>query len=198
VELLRRGCDTVYCFDASGNKPFAALGDAIALARSELEVEIEIDPSPLLPSDGTGLAAESCVVGKISSRSDTDELVEVGRLVYVPTVVTAAAPWDVHAYRQQDPVFPHHSTAGQLYTDQRFEPTARSASTPATPPGRSCGQRSRRRRRTVRMRRSRRRTLVPRPPVREAGERQPTTAGSLQPESASSSGSADGGSSLAL
>jgi hypothetical protein len=30
-------------------------------------------------------------------------------------------PWDVLAYRAKDPVFPHHSTADQLYSDERFE-----------------------------------------------------------------------------
>ena len=36
VELLRRECMQVYCFDASGGSSFAALGDAVALARSEM------------------------------------------------------------------------------------------------------------------------------------------------------------------
>ena len=40
VELLRRGCRHIYCFDASGGRQLAPLGDAIALARSELGVEI--------------------------------------------------------------------------------------------------------------------------------------------------------------
>ena len=47
VELLRRGCTEIYCLDASGvgqdGADFEALGEAIALARSELAVEIEFD-----------------------------------------------------------------------------------------------------------------------------------------------------------
>lgn len=115
VELLRRGCSKIYCLDASGGRPAAALGDAIALARSELSVEVKIDPSGLEPDDD-GLSATSCAVGDIAYRGK-----KVGRLVYAPTVVTAKVPWDVLAYRAKDPVFPHHSTADQLYSDERFE-----------------------------------------------------------------------------
>jgi len=50
VELLRRGCTEIYCFDASGGESFSELGDAVAIARSELGVDIRIDPSPLTPS----------------------------------------------------------------------------------------------------------------------------------------------------
>ncbi|MDQ3723574.1 MAG: hypothetical protein M3376_11060 [Actinomycetota bacterium] len=115
VELLRRGCAKIYCFDASGGKPAAALGDAIALARSELGVEVEIDPSKI-KLDDDGFAVDSCAVGIIKHHG-----VVVGRLVYAPTVLTHKVPWDVRAYKEADPVFPHHSTGDQLYTDQRFE-----------------------------------------------------------------------------
>ena len=36
-------------------------------------------------------------------------------------MLTPHVPWDVRAYKEADPVFPHHSTGDQLYTDQRFE-----------------------------------------------------------------------------
>ncbi len=115
VELLRRGCAKIYCFDASGGKPAAALGDAIALARSELGVEVEIDPT-LIKLDEDGFAVDSCAVGIIRHNDEV-----VGRLIYAPTVLTHKVPWDVRAYKEADPVFPHHSTGDQLYTDQRFE-----------------------------------------------------------------------------
>jgi hypothetical protein len=49
VELMRRGCTEIYCFDASGDDvdTFFTLGEAIALARTELGIEIRIDPSAL-------------------------------------------------------------------------------------------------------------------------------------------------------
>ena len=48
VELLRRGCTTIYAIDASGDTPgtIRTLGQAVALARSELGVEFDdIDPA---------------------------------------------------------------------------------------------------------------------------------------------------------
>ena len=42
-------------------------------------------------------------------------------LVYAPSVMTSELPWDVHAFKQLDKVFPHHSTVDQLFTDQKFE-----------------------------------------------------------------------------
>ena len=116
VELLRRGCTDVYCFDAGGGLGFAALGDAVALARSELGVEVEIDPSCLVPEGERQVAACDCVRGTITYPDGT-----AGTLVYARTVMTAAAPWDVHAYHDADRAFPHDPTADQLYTDQKFE-----------------------------------------------------------------------------
>ncbi|MEX1141519.1 MAG: hypothetical protein WEB79_04325 [Thermoleophilaceae bacterium] len=113
VELLRRGCTDVYCFDASGGDPMCQLGDAIALARSELGVEIDIDPSELDAVEG---GAKDAVRGRIVYSNGS-----VGTLVYATNVVTDGSPWDVKAYRQDDPDFPRNSTADQLYTDQRFE-----------------------------------------------------------------------------
>jgi hypothetical protein len=117
VELLRRGCANVYCFDASGGDSFTELGDAIALARSELGVEIDIDPRPLVPKGERQLADTDVVVGTITFPHGGPS----GRLVYARTVMTARAPWDVHAYHGADRTFPHNATADQLYTDQKFE-----------------------------------------------------------------------------
>ena len=79
VELLRRGCTEVYCLDASGvggdGAEFETLGEAIALARSELGVEIEFgpgkegwDPDELVPSKEEkekGLAQKDIVTATI-------------------------------------------------------------------------------------------------------------------------------------
>jgi hypothetical protein len=116
VELLRRGCRRIYCFDASGGTGFKELGDALALARSELEVEIDIDPSPLVAKGDNELAEHDCVAGTITYPGNIK-----GTLVYARTVMTAAVPFDVRAYHEGDKTFPHDSTANQLYTDQKFE-----------------------------------------------------------------------------
>jgi len=94
VELRRRGCTDVYCFDASGGRPLGALGDAIALARSELGVEIEIDAEP----------GQDAILGTIRyPASGDDHPGRVGRLVYATNVVTKAAPWDVKATARRIP-----------------------------------------------------------------------------------------------
>jgi hypothetical protein len=116
VELLRRGCTEIFCFDASGGKSLSNLGDAIALARSELDIEIdELDLSPLAEDDER-VSASSCALATIHYPRG-----EPGVLVYVRTVVTPSAPYDIQAFRLRDPSFPHTSTVDQLYTDQRFE-----------------------------------------------------------------------------
>jgi hypothetical protein len=123
VELLRRGCTRIYCFDASGGESFKELGDAIALARSELRVHIRIDPRALKPNDG-GIAEKDTVRATFTYHDGTP-----GTLVYARNVLTDPskppspddAPWDVHAYHAVDRNFPHNSTVDQLYTDQKFE-----------------------------------------------------------------------------
>jgi hypothetical protein len=116
VELLRRGCTDIYCFDASGGTSFNALGDAVALARTELGIEITIDPRDLVPAGERSLANADCVSGQINYTDGTQ-----GTLIYARTVMTEDAPWDVHAYHDADGTFPHHPTSDQLYTDQKFE-----------------------------------------------------------------------------
>src|SRR5262249_23474730 len=78
VELMRRGCSRIYCFDASGGKQFAALGDAIALARSELGVEVTFADEQLrgvTQGDG-GFAEQGCATGTIECTRWTSGLVE--------------------------------------------------------------------------------------------------------------------------
>ncbi len=118
VELLRRGCVDAFCLDASGGSSLQALGDAIALARSELGVEVDFAPAELakLKRDEQGTADDTSAVGTISYPNG-----QTGRLVYTRSVLTTAAPWDVQAYHEVDPAFPHDSTSDQMYTDQRFE-----------------------------------------------------------------------------
>lgn len=130
VELLRRGCRNIYCFDASGDAvdTFHTLGEAIAIAQSELNVEIEIDLQSMAPADEdeSRFVRADHAVGKIwyeRDRSDRDgEPAGVpGRLVVVKAGVTRKAPQDVLAYMHKDPRFPNHGTADQLYSVERFD-----------------------------------------------------------------------------
>jgi hypothetical protein len=131
VELLRRGCTEIYCFDASADGKFTVLGDAIALARSELDVEIAIDPSKLAPPPAapapanapweSDMAEDNVAQGKILYRDHEGRVVREGVLFYARCVMSKGVPWDVIAHHQEDPNFPHNSTVDQLYTDQKFE-----------------------------------------------------------------------------
>ncbi len=95
VELLRRGCITIYCFDAGGGSDCRALGDAIALARSELQIEIEIDSDELREVDG--VAKSDCAKGTITYPNRVK-----GALYYVRSVLTKDLPYDVLAYAEVD------------------------------------------------------------------------------------------------
>jgi len=123
VELLRRGCTKIYCLDASGGEGFENLGDAVALARSELGVHIPIDPAGLFPDKETDLAQTNAVRVHFHYPPEPGGKPEgePATLVYGRNVLTALAPWDAQAYHRVDPNFPHNSTSDQLYTDQKFE-----------------------------------------------------------------------------
>jgi hypothetical protein len=125
VELLARGCTEIYCFDASGDAEdrYRTLGQAIAIARVDLGVEIDIHPT-LMDVDKDHLAENVVVVGKYRFKGDPpqpDSSKWRGKLLYAKAGVPTNISWDVRAYQIADPVFPHHSTASQLYTDERFE-----------------------------------------------------------------------------
>ncbi|HMC50366.1 MAG TPA: hypothetical protein VKH20_06945 [Solirubrobacterales bacterium] len=132
VELLRRGCTDVYCLDASGvggdGAEFKTLGEAIALARSELNVEILFsgtageNPEELTPAEKEPLAKRDVVTATIQYPPGPDgKAGPKGTLVYVRNTLTAKAPWDVRAHHESDPRFPNNPTVDQLYTDQKFE-----------------------------------------------------------------------------
>lgn len=127
VELLRRGCTTVVCLDGGGDPPgsFRALGEAVALSRSELQVDVGIDPTPITPAKDTGLAERGFALGTLRYRASPHgaELAgdPTGRIVYCRAAVTEDAPWDVRDFAHRDARFPFHSTMDQLFTDEKFE-----------------------------------------------------------------------------
>lgn len=135
VELVRRGCTRIYCFDASGDalNTFNTIGEAIALARSELDVTIDIDLSRMAPHDKPGATEVRTRKDKDPQRlpvfSGDDHAIgtigypngATGDLIYVKTAVIESAPADVLSYRQRDPVFPCHPTTDQLFEDEKFE-----------------------------------------------------------------------------
>ena len=123
IELLRRGCNEIYCFDASGDsmETFNTLGEAIAIARSDHGVEFDIDPRKMLPNKDDGLAKYGHVVGHFKTPERGGQPEREGTILFVKAAVTGSSPWDVQAFRKKDANFPNHSTADQLFTDNKFE-----------------------------------------------------------------------------
>jgi hypothetical protein len=142
VELLRRGCTDIYCLDASGvggdGAELKTFGDAIALARSELNVEIEFsgkvgeDPEELSPGKGKSEGEDKAEDATLAKRDVVTATIKypprpngepgpTGTLVYVRNTMTEKATWDVRAHHESDPRFPNNPTVDQLYTDQKFE-----------------------------------------------------------------------------
>lgn len=117
LELLRRGCTTIICLDAAGGSTtrFSTLGEAIALAASELNVRISIDPA-VMGVRTDGLNACDHVTGTIDYPDGTK-----GTLVYGKALVTAGSPWDVRAYGSKDGQFPVHPTTDQLFSGETFD-----------------------------------------------------------------------------
>lgn len=121
VELLRRGCGDVLCFDAAGDAPgkYFTLGEAIALARSELNIDIDLDPLVMRPEDTSSepvIVPQGHAFGTISKDGR-----QIGRILYVKAGLTADAPWDVRAYGEKNPDFPNQPTFDQLFEDDQFE-----------------------------------------------------------------------------
>lgn len=118
VELLRRRCTHVLCFDASSDRTGDGqdLGRAIALARSELGAQVELDPRPLI-GDDTGPATDVAVRGTIRYPGREAE----ARIVYAKAALTEGASWDLQAFSRRDSLFPNHPTSQQMFTDEQFE-----------------------------------------------------------------------------
>jgi len=124
VEALRREPYHLIVVDASGDAPgqFSTLGQAIALARSELGVQVDIDPADALqPDKDTGLCARPYATGTFSYPDPGKNSAGPHHLIYLKLAVPASAPLDVLAYRQNHTTFPTDSTLQQLYDDQEFE-----------------------------------------------------------------------------
>jgi hypothetical protein len=118
VELLRRQCTHVMCFDASCDRTGQGLdiGRAIAFARSDLRADVQLDPRPAM-ADGNGFASTMAVEGVVRYPNHGD----TAKLVYAKAVLTEEASWDLHAFKRRDGRFPNHSTTQQMFTDEQFE-----------------------------------------------------------------------------
>lgn len=117
VEALRRDPEEVFVFDASGDRTtsWSTLGQAIALARAELDIEIEIEPTDMVKD---GLVVQPFVDGTFRRAGKPGP----GRKIWFCKLgVWPTAPWDVRAYSARHSSFPTDSTLQQLYDGEEFE-----------------------------------------------------------------------------
>jgi hypothetical protein len=124
VELLRRGCTTIYAVDASGDSPgsIRTLGQAVALARSELGIEFDdIDPNHFALQEGAdpGIVKADHAIVHYKFPGDGGD----GTLIYIKKALMKdqATPADLISYQQARPIFPYDSTADQFYDVEQFE-----------------------------------------------------------------------------
>jgi hypothetical protein len=120
VELIRRGCGLILCFDAAGDDldHFHTLSEAIELARSDLGVQIVVDLEPLKPDpkDPDGFSDRPYARGCIRYPDGT-----LGFLLFAKAAITRDTPQDALDWRERDPRFPTNSTVDQWFSDRQFE-----------------------------------------------------------------------------
>ncbi|HZQ84331.1 MAG TPA: hypothetical protein VFA83_05815 [Acidimicrobiales bacterium] len=123
VELLRRGCQTVWCIDAAGDAidTFSTIATAISVARAELAIDIDLQPEVMGPDpdakgDDTRFVRGTHAVGTIRYHDGS-----TGTLVHVKLGVPHDAPTDVLTFHRKHPTFPCDPTLNQLYTGERFD-----------------------------------------------------------------------------
>jgi len=116
VELIRRGCGLILCFDAAGDDldHFHTISEAIELARSDLGVEIHMNLEPLRPKEG--LSEEPFAEGCIAYPDGT-----MGYLLFAKAAITKDTPQDALDWREHDARFPTNSTVDQWFSDRQFE-----------------------------------------------------------------------------
>ena len=134
VELLRRGCETIYCIDAGGGDA-QGLAHAAALAYEELGVRIDIDGFQLAPSSAVGASGDDPVLEQLRGRLARTAVLE-GAIIYPDVgpaagrrgtlhvgrgVLTPTAPFPVLAYALRSEAFPNDTTADQWFDVEQFE-----------------------------------------------------------------------------
>jgi hypothetical protein len=137
VELLRRKCSYIYCFDASGASPPLAgtLAEAVTLAREELGVEIvldnpytfvagggaPLDPQGPLAALNATLSARAVLTATIRYPKRDQAQAAEGVLIVAQATLTRDMPYEILEFTQPDPGFPNDGTADQWFDASRFD-----------------------------------------------------------------------------
>jgi hypothetical protein len=123
VELLRRGCQTIICLDASGDPPgsYATLLEAFRIAKSDLDGQFEVGLNELNANkSGIGFDAKSMVtlipfVNDVAGGGQQSGLIFHSKLALSDDI-----PNEIMAFARTDRHFPYYSTADQILDDQQF------------------------------------------------------------------------------
>lgn len=116
-ELVRRRCRYIVAIDGEADPELRCGGlmNLIRLARIDFGADIRIDVRKLKPNKSRFSYAH-ITVGRISYLGGGS-----GILLYVKLSVTGDEPAHLLAYRAREPVFPHHSTTDQIFSEEQFE-----------------------------------------------------------------------------
>lgn len=121
VEALRRRAKTIFVLDASNDaeNTFAALGEAVATAKMDLDCTVDINVAPMVrPTQSReGRAPQAWARGKIHYPDSTEE----GELFVIKALLADGLPLDAEVYAAQHADYPRTSTGDQLYGEFDFE-----------------------------------------------------------------------------
>lgn len=115
-ELLRRRCKLIIAVDGEADPGLrlGALATVMRLARIDLGVSIHIDPEPIHKVEGKSRA--HWARGTIDYGQG-----ELGTLIYIKSSLTGDESPYVRSYAEQNPTFPHESTADQFFSETQLE-----------------------------------------------------------------------------
>lgn len=116
-ELLRRRCKFIVAVDGEQDErmTFAGLTTLQRLAKIDLEVTIDIDLDDLRIDD-KGLSRSHFRYCRVTYPDGS-----IGYLLYLKLSLTGNEGEFLRRYRLDEPAFPHHSTADQLFSETQFE-----------------------------------------------------------------------------
>jgi hypothetical protein len=122
-ELLRRRCQYIVAIDGEKDHEmtFAALTTLQRLAAIDLDIKIEINLDDVR-LNASGLSRSHFRLARIIYPPvDKGGKPEIGYLLYIKLSLTGNEGEFIRRYRLDEPVFPHHSTADQFFSEPQFE-----------------------------------------------------------------------------
>ncbi len=116
-ELLRRRCRFIVSVDGEEDRDLrmGSLANVIRYARIDLGIDIEVQVDDLRKNE-QGLSRAHHIVALVHYAPG-----EIGVLVYIKATVTGDEGLQLDAYREQNPSFPHESTADQFFEETQLE-----------------------------------------------------------------------------